>query len=193
MFCEKICKNCGNKFTTHRYRAKTAVYCSKDCYTSHGNMELKCGGCGINYTAEKNLYDNGFSVRFFCKNCREKNTISAFELDVRQTLIENGFTIETNRVIKKPLGGYIYPDIIISNTVIECNGDFFHCNPEIYDENFKNPKTGLTAKQIWERDKFKNDTYVAAGYNTITLWESKWRDDKEYRQNLVDILRKYEV
>ena len=112
---------------------------------------------------------------------------------MRQFLINSNILFLINHPIKKLSGrGYIYPDILCGNVIIECNGDFFHCNPDMYTADFINPKTMKSAQYTWNRDKFKIDLYNKLGYNVITLWESKWRSDSNYKQKFLNQLKEYE-
>lgn len=69
-------------------------------------------------------------------------------------------------------------DILIPslNLVIECDGDFIHCNPQKYSENYiRFPKSGdrRTAKMIWEIDKIRTEQLREKGYNVLRLWQSE--------------------
>jgi hypothetical protein len=63
------------------------------------------------------------------------------------------------------------------NLIIEYNGDYWHCNPKKYDENFFNKSKNKTAKEIWEYDKNKIDLIRGYGYNLEIVWESDLKQD----------------
>lgn len=63
--------------------------------------------------------------------------------------------------------------------VIEFNGDFWHCNPNKYDENYIHRLTNKTAKKIWEFDKTKNNFMINKGYDILVIWESEYRINKD--------------
>jgi hypothetical protein len=46
-------------------------------------------------------------------------------------------------------------DFYYNKKIIEFNGDYWHCNPSIYSEDYIIKQTNKTAKQIWEHDKLK--------------------------------------
>ena len=75
------------------------------------------------------------------------------------------------------------------NLLIEYNGDYWHCNPKKYDENYYNHKKSKTAKEIWEYDK--NKLYIAKnnGYNCEVIWESDYKKNKDI---IINILKKYD-
>lgn len=65
-------------------------------------------------------------------------------------------------------------DIFIpsENKVIECHGDYWHCNPALFRSDYYNRLVHLTAQQIWDRDKQKKDTLEGAGYQVEIVWEN---------------------
>lgn len=74
--------------------------------------------------------------------------------------------------------------------IIEFNGDYWHCNPKIYGENFYNKVKQLYAKDIWEYDKTKIDLCNKYNIKTLTIWESEYNDDKEATlQKCIDFIK----
>jgi len=65
---------------------------------------------------------------------------------------------------------------IPKKTIIECDGNFIHCNPIKYSANFvrfpnsKNPKT---AKEIWKVDNERTKQLIAKGFRVLRLWENE--------------------
>ena len=86
-----------------------------------------------------------------------------------------------------------FPDILIEEKgiVIEIYGDFWHCNPLLYFENdiikTKN-RYGkeIFAKEIWERDKIREDHIKSFGYDLIVIWESEIKNES-YKEKLNDV------
>lgn len=64
-------------------------------------------------------------------------------------------------------------------TVIEFNGDYWHCNPTIYSGSFVHPWKHKTAEQIWEEDKRRLDVLSDKGYHTFVVWEKDYIADRE--------------
>jgi G:T-mismatch repair DNA endonuclease (very short patch repair protein) len=69
-------------------------------------------------------------------------------------------------------------DILIPsfNTIIECDGDFMHCNPLKYPPNFIRFPTNKkikTAQEIWEIDRLRTQELKEKDFNVIRLWESE--------------------
>ena len=61
--------------------------------------------------------------------------------------------------------------------VIEFNGDFWHCNPSKYDEDFIHPLLNLDAKTIWKNEKDKLNWVENRNYRVLVIWESEYRKD----------------
>jgi very-short-patch-repair endonuclease len=60
------------------------------------------------------------------------------------------------------------------NLVIECDGDFIHCNPYKYSADFvrfPSRKPNLMAKDIWQRDKVRTNELIEKGFSVMRLWE----------------------
>lgn len=75
-------------------------------------------------------------------------------------------------------------DFCFKNKIIEFNGDYWHANPKIYDKNFINKTSNLTAQEIWDKDKEKKRCAESAGYKVLYIWEKDYREnpDKELKK-----------
>jgi hypothetical protein len=69
---------------------------------------------------------------------------------------------------------YDYIDFT-SKKCIEFNGDYWHCNPIKYDENYIQPIMKVSAREIWQKDHLKNKWNIDRGYKVLTIWESEYR------------------
>jgi len=63
--------------------------------------------------------------------------------------------------------------------VIEFFGDFWHMRPCIFDENYVNPITKISAKEKRARDNLKLEQLASLGYNVVVVWESDWKENSE--------------
>jgi very-short-patch-repair endonuclease len=85
---------------------------------------------------------------------------------------------EDNR--QKRIGKYLVdgydPD---TNTVYEYDGDFYHGNPAMYDQNEVNRVTGKTHAESYKRTIDKREALRSLGYNVIAIWESELPKFKE--------------
>lgn len=71
-----------------------------------------------------------------------------------------------------------------SKLIIEYYGDYWHANPKKYKPDDVIKQTGMTAKQIWERDQLKNLTAMKRGFTVEIVWESEWINDTRRTHNL---------
>ncbi len=100
---------------------------------------------------------------------RQKCT-SKWHLEIKRLLEYNNIITEKEINI---VGNYITDEFDrINNVCIEFNGDFWHCNPNIFNENYYHPIIKMTAKEIWEKDRKKYEMYRKNGYNVFIIWES---------------------
>ena len=70
-------------------------------------------------------------------------------------------------------------DLKFENKIIEFNGDYWHMNPDIYDSDFVNPYTNLSAEEKWNFDEIKLECAIQNGYDVLTIWEQEYNENKE--------------
>jgi hypothetical protein len=62
-----------------------------------------------------------------------------------------------------------------SNTIFEFHGDFWHGNPELYDETEINPRVGMTYGELYNQTKTKSNLIIEKGFHLIEIWENDWK------------------
>ena len=64
-------------------------------------------------------------------------------------------------------------DIFIpsQNKIIECFGDYWHCNPKLYSADYYHNYVHMNAHEIWKRDDERIKTLKDAGYSVEIIWE----------------------
>lgn len=62
--------------------------------------------------------------------------------------------------------------------IIEYNGDYWHCNPTLYSGSFYHPKKCKSAQDIWDEDRQRMQILQQKGYQSFTVWESDYNNDK---------------
>ena len=106
---------------------------------------------------------------------------------------EKKLLTEVKKLKYKPIGSYPVDkyicDIYIKelNLIIEFNGDYWHCNPKKYKEDYFHPHKKKTAKEIWKEDKIRVDNIKKYGYNLMIIWER----DFEKPNYIKNIIKKY--
>ena len=107
---------------------------------------------------------------------------SKFEKSVLNFIKENFSNLiieENNRTILKGKEIDIYfPEI---RKGIEINGDYWHCNPLIYESTYINRK-GKTAEEIWKHDNEKYELAKEQKIELLIIWEYDWMHNKNIIQ-----------
>lgn len=65
------------------------------------------------------------------------------------------------------------------NKIIECHGDYWHCNPSKCTPTYYNKLVHMTAQEVWDRDKQKRDLLNKHGYDVEVIWENS---NKRFKQ-----------
>lgn len=103
--------------------------------------------------------------------------ISKAEQELLNTLKERVPGVERQLQLKRDSGWFMY-DIYKDKKIIEYNGDYWHCNPNIYSEDYVNYKTSRTAKETWEFDELKLKLAKDNGYEVLVIWETDYKKNK---------------
>lgn len=74
--------------------------------------------------------------------------------------------------------GKYKPDYVNETTkhIIEVYGDYWHCNPRLFAEDFYHPQLKKTAKEKWRLDSKRQEYLESLGYNITIVWESELRE-----------------
>lgn len=102
------------------------------------------------------------------------------------------FWTKNNEIVFKYDTGFFMYDFtdIEKKKIIEYNGDQYHANPAIYEADSKShpyfKHNGLTAADIWQKDKKKIDLAKSKGYDVLVIWDSDYNKDpnKEFQKCL---------
>jgi G:T-mismatch repair DNA endonuclease (very short patch repair protein) len=94
--------------------------------------------------------------------------------------LDNILYANKEKFIKNKEGKVFKYDLTFINSrkIIEFNGDFWHCNPIIFEAGYLNKPKNMTAKEIWEYDLKKKKAAEDNGYRIIYVWESDYRKNK---------------
>lgn len=89
---------------------------------------------------------------------------------------------------EKAIGTKYIDGYIENSLLIEFYGDYWHCNPSIYDkdDNILQHHKQIPVKQIWELDGKRNE-YILENCNLpmIIVWEKSFRDNKDFVLNKI--------
>jgi hypothetical protein len=73
---------------------------------------------------------------------------------------------------------YVY-DFRYNNKIIEFNGDYYHCNPLLYESDYYNKKKEMYAKDIWILDNIKINSVKKAGFEILIIWQHEFINNPE--------------
>lgn len=136
-------------------------------------------------------YKNGDFVKFRNENYSEP------EIEMFETLIEK-LNLKQEKVYYgkkqfyrhfKELGKTYSYDFVYDKKIIEFNGDYWHCNPKMYNENYFHKYLQMLASEIWKNEKIKIDSITNIGYKVLTIWEYDYNNHREETiQKCIDFL-----
>ena len=72
---------------------------------------------------------------------------------------------------------YTVDFLVNEKYIVECYGDYWHCNPHQYTSSYFNKGKKKTAEEIWERDTQRKEQFEKMGYKFLCLWESEIRNN----------------
>jgi len=113
------------------------------------------------------------------ENCR-KSSKTSIEIKVANFLN----TLKLDFIQNQWIGRYNV-DIIVNNYIIECYGDYWHCNPKLYKSDFYNKSLRLTSQEKWDRDNIRNSILNKKGYKILTFWEDDIKNNFDYVTNTI--------
>jgi len=121
----------------------------------------------------------GTLQRYMLKYGIESDYGNSYEIEISEWLNDNNIIFKLHdRTQIKPLELDFYiPD---KKFAIEFQGDYWHMNPIIYEATDYNKNIELTAKEIWNRDKYKISRCEEKNILVACIWETDWNENKEY-------------
>ena len=102
------------------------------------------------------------------KNGKKVSKVNTIETKVATILESLNVPFEQQVTIDK----YTVDFLVDKKYIVECYGDFWHCNPHQYTSSYFNRGKKKTAQEIWERDTQRKEHFEKMGYKFLCLWES---------------------
>lgn len=99
----------------------------------------------------------------------------------RKNTIENKVEVilQSLNVPYKPqatIDRYTVDFLVNEKYIVECYGDYWHCNPQHYTSSYFNKGKKKTAEEIWCRDQQRKEHFEKLGYKFLCLWEHEIND-----------------
>jgi hypothetical protein len=136
------------------------------------------------------MYKNGMFVKFK-KEPYSNDEIEIFSEISKRLSITSHYGENQFYKYFRELGQTFAYDFVFDKKVIEFNGDYWHCNPLIYKEDFFNKSKQMFAKDIWKYDKIKNDSILNLGFDVLVIWEKDYKTNKQLViQQCIDFINK---
>ena len=107
---------------------------------------------------------------------KNKQTRTKIESRVAQFLTDLGLKYKHNHKLDK----YSVDFLVESKYIIECYGDFWHCNPTKYEPEFYNRGLKCLASDRWSKDEFRKKELESMGFTFLALWENEINNNPKY-------------
>lgn len=182
----RTCARCGREFRSRNPKPK---YCSAECRIDSSRIPIApktCAQCGAQYLPKR--HDAARSSRYCSLRCSaiyklvhapKKRTV--IELATYQALVD----MNADFAQQVRIGPYVVDALLpAEQIVIECMGDFWHCNPAVYPAG---PKCQIQ-RNVVEKDKLRAQTLTEMGYHIALVWE-RAITERGARAALEDALR----
>lgn len=194
---EHVCEYCKKGFKS---RQKNRKYCCKHCFQqdSYSTMvdslrknkiEKICQTCGSTFEVHEYRKE---TAKFCSLQCAYKNgyNISKFSTNVFDFLDSYYDDIIREKMVVIGSKKY-FPDILINgNIIVECYGDYWHCNPDMYESDFLNKHKNKSAKDIWRMDDIREQQLKNDGFYFFKIWENDW-DNKDIKHDIISIINNF--
>jgi very-short-patch-repair endonuclease len=80
---------------------------------------------------------------------------------------------------------YTVDFLVDKKYIVECYGDFWHCNPQQYTSSYYNRGKKKTAEEIWNRDMERKKKFEQLGYKFLCFWEDDIRNNPKIVQSKI--------
>lgn len=177
------CRHCYAKFNTNHFLGKTHTEATKQRLVESAKTRDKStynGGPGnrtheemsdtakkvwANETKEDRL--KRLSNWIHAGQTSRRSSLTSIEIKIGELIPDNFNVKKSHKVLN------YYVDLLINDKfIVECYGDYWHCNPNIYDGAFYNKSLKLLASQKWVKDAERIYKLENAGYKVLVLWEA---------------------
>lgn len=167
-----------------KLKERQKTFSLEKCIKKYGNIE----GEKV-WKLRQEKWQKSLKNSFFYKNNSSKNIPSSkFELNAIDKILSY-FNVNINDCyccssqygqlcLKTNKKRYFY-DFCLKNKIIEFNGDYYHMNPTLYENNSYNKLKKKFAYEIWNYDEEKIKVAKDKGYQIFVVWEHDFLKNQE--------------
>jgi G:T-mismatch repair DNA endonuclease (very short patch repair protein) len=76
-------------------------------------------------------------------------------------------------------------DFLAGRVIVECFGDFWHCNPALWAAGDYNRSLHMTAGEKWVKDARRREQLEGKGFRFVALWEADIQLDPDTVRRLL--------
>ena len=103
------------------------------------------------------------------KETQKVSSLSAIEEKMTKILTSMNLPFTSQSMIDN----YSVDFLVDGKYIIECYGDYWHCNPSKYAPDYYNRGKKKTAEEIWKRDETRKRELENMGYKVLYFWETE--------------------
>lgn len=161
---------CQNVFANEDIKKKIRQTWIKNYGTDHPMKNLNMRKNRDDLLELKYGVRNPYKLQSVRINCLKSITrVSKLQLYIKSLLLQNHIEFQQ----QFPILSYFY-DFRIGKLLIEVNGDYWHANPQVYNQGLEINYPGrgyMKVSEVWKRDAVKREVALNLGFKVLYIWE----------------------
>lgn len=105
------------------------------------------------------------------KKQRKKKVVTSPKIEIKMAQFLDCMNLSYQR--NKKIGRYNVDFLVEGKLIVECYGDYWHCNPQRYSPTYFNRGLKCEAQVKWDKDEARKQALMALGYRFLALWENE--------------------
>jgi hypothetical protein len=171
---ERACLCCGGVFYVHPYRLKSARFCSIVCWNRFRQIKLNCPSCNKTFISPK------WEKRRYCSlTCAHKGVQRTNGFSSQVEIILSKYKSIPEKTISIKNKKYFVDFLVCDKICVECDGQYWHCDPRVYPPNYFHKQIRKTSSEIWKYHDDKESDLKSVGYSVIRVKEYDWLKDRQ--------------
>lgn len=172
------CLRCGKSFRpTSVERRYCSVHCARatvvELRRERGEwgmpVAIECKECGASVVDSPSRIARRYCSRECAAKARMRGFASRADTAIERAVYAALDKLSVGYIRQHPIGTWVVDAFVPSlHLVIECQGDYWHCNPKVYPNG---PETDVQKRGVI-RDKRRRRWFQARRYRYVEIWES---------------------